>query len=126
MSAEIAYQGNDISITIDLTNKITGEAINIDDLAELFIYIMLRGNSTPINKFSKAGATGYTALLKVDSKHYRADWKSADTKVAIPNMYYLEINVVETDEDFDEDEKNSIGTVDVIDLRKSVIKAESS
>jgi len=123
---KIQHQGTDISISVSLTVTSTGAAINIDNLAELFLYIMLRGNPAPVKKYSKAGATGYTALKKVDSYNYRADWKSAETSAATAGNYYLEVNVVETDADFDDSEKNSIGTDDVIDLRKSVIKAESS
>lgn len=125
MSIATRYQGQDISITVDLTDA-NGAAINIGNLAELFVYIMRRRSSTPIKKFSKAGATGYTALVEVDSTHYRADWFSADTAIATPDLYYLEINVVETDADFEDNEKNSIGTDDIINLKKSAVKAESS
>ncbi|HUV83652.1 MAG TPA: hypothetical protein VMV77_12740 [Bacteroidales bacterium] len=126
MSAGAIYQGTDISITISLTNKITSEAINIDNLAELFLYILLKDNPIPLKKYSKAGGGDYIAFKKIDSYNYRADWKSVDTSAASSGSYRIEVNVVETDTDFDDNEKNSVGTDDVIDLRKSVIKAESS
>lgn len=125
MSAVTRYQGDDIPISIGLTDA-NGDAINIDNLAELYIYLMRSGNNTPAKKFSKAGTTGYKALVRVDTENYRADWLSADTKSATPGNYHLEINVVETDADYNDSEKNSIGTDAVINLKKSVVKAESS
>ena len=121
----IRRQGEDIPITILL--KTSSGAVSIDDLAECFVYLMSEYSSAAVAKWSKAGTQeGCTALVKVDSTHYRADWLSADTKEATLGEYYLEVNMVETDAEYNDSEKNTIPSDTVFELQKSTVKDQSS
>jgi len=123
MAAVDKYQGEDIPILIAMTDE-NGNAMNIDDLTELYVYII--HDNTIQKKFSKAGDTGYDALIKITTTSYVARWLSGDTKDANTGMQNLEVNIVESDVDYQDNEKNTIGCENIIYLHKSIIKTESS
>ena len=83
MATVLKYRGEDIPIVISLTDA-NGSAINIDDLAELYVYLIKRKMPVATKMFSKAGGGSYTALTKQDAYNYRADWFSSETKSATP------------------------------------------
>ena len=118
-------QGSDIDISITL-DDIAGDPMNIDDLAELFVYIVSSTTKVILVKFSKAGAEGFIALERITAMNYKATIKSAITKDAITGYYDFDVNVVETDVDYEDSEKNTIGVEKLIRLFSSVSKASSS
>lgn len=118
-------QGSDIDISITL-DDIAGDPMNIDDLAELFVYIVSSTTKAILVKFSKAGAGEFIALERITATNYKATVKSAITKDAIPGYYDFDVNVVETDVDYEDSEKNTIGVEKLFKLISSVSKASSS
>lgn len=116
-------QGDDIDIDITATDD-AGAALSIDDLAELYIYITHK--NITFTKFSKAGASGFTALVKITAYQYRATIKSGLTKLADTGNYSIDANIVETDADYESSEKNTISIDDVFNLIASKSKASSS
>jgi len=125
MAAVEKRQGDDIDISITLTDA-AGNLMNIDDLAELFVYIVSSTTQAILAKFSKAGIEGFTALSSITATNYKAIVKSAITKNAITGYYSLDVNIVETDADYNDSEKNTIGVEKLINLLSSVSKADSS
>lgn len=117
------YQGQDIAITI-LVKDDNGSAINIDNLAELHVYMVYGG--AKVKAFSKAGTGDADALVKVDTTHYRMDWLSEDTYNRAAGEYLMEINVVETNAAYTDSEKNTVLLVPVVDMVAAAIKSESS
>lgn len=117
--------GDDIPISISLTDA-NGAVMSIDDLAELYVYVIHTTSNTILVKFSKAGTDGFTALTKVSSTVYRADVLSGLTKAATLGEYNIDMNVVETDADFEDSQKNTIGIQGVFNLKDSTSKAKSS
>jgi len=118
-------QGSDIDISITL-DDIAGDPMNIDDLAELFVYIVSSTTKVILTKFSKAGTGEFIALERITATNYKAAIKSAITKDAITGYYSLDINIVVTDVDYEDSEKNTIGVEKLIRLFSSVSKASSS
>jgi len=118
-------QGSDIDISLTLTG-IDGNLMNIDNLAELFVYIPNTASKTILAKFSKAGANGFTALKKITTTNYKAIIKSEITKDATKGYYDLDVNVVETNADYDSSEKNTVGVEMLFNLLPSVSKTSSS
>lgn len=113
-------QGDDITLSITV-----GTAVNIDNLAELFIYIVDTSGNIAV-KFSKAGTGDFLALTKVSTTNYTAAWLSGSTKDATKGIYTIEGNVAETDADYESSEENTITCDDRIMLSSSVSKASSS
>ena len=118
-------QGDDIDLSITLTDA-AGDLMNIDDLAELFIYIVSSTTKVILVKFSKAGAGEFIALKRITATNYKATVKSAITKNAITGYYSLDINIVETNADYEDSEKNTIGVEKLFRLLSSVSKVSSS
>lgn len=125
MAAVEKRQGDDIDISITLTDA-AGDLMNIDDLAELFVYIVSSTTQAILAKFSKAGTGGFIALDIITTTNYKAIIKSVITKDAITGYYDLDVNVVETDADYEDSEKNTIGVDKLFNLLSSVSKASSS
>ena len=121
----IRRRGDDIPLLIGLTDS-TGTAINITALAELYVYVINSTQGTTLVKFSKAGTGGFTALTVISPISYRADIKSGITKTATLGEYHVDINVVETDADYESNQKNTIGIDSVFNLKDSVSKVVSS
>lgn len=113
-------QGDDITLSITV-----GTDVNIDNLAELFVYIVNQGTKAVLAKFSKAGTGGFTALAKVTTTNYTAIIPSGTTKDA-SGTYIIEGNVAETDADYESSEENTITCQDRIIIKASVAKASSS
>lgn len=124
MSVE-RHAGDDIPLLLNFTDS-AGVAINIDNLAELYVFVIHATEGTVLAKFSKAGAAGYTALEKITTLIYRADIKSSITKTAALGPYKVDINVVETDTDYESSQKNTIGVDIVFKLKDSYSKVVSS
>ncbi len=114
-------QGDDITLSITV-----GTSVNIDNLAELFIYIVNENTKAVAAKFSKAGAGEFTALVKVSTTNYTAAWLSGSTKLADTGTYLIEGNVAETDAAYESSEENAITIDDRIILETSASKASSS
>lgn len=125
MAAVDKRQGSDIDISITLTDA-AGDLMNIDNLAELFVYVTNTASKTILKKFSKAGAGEFIALDKITTTNYKAIVKSATTKVAVIGYYDLDVNVVQTDADYDDSEKNTVGVEMIFNLLPSVSKTSSS
>ena len=125
MAAVDKRQGDDIDIAISLTDA-ADDPINIENLAELFVYVTNTASKTILEKFSKAGTDGFTALKKITTTNYKAIVKSTKTKDATKGYYDLDVNVVQTDADYDDSEKNTVGVESIINLLPSVSKASSS
>jgi len=119
------YKGDDILITIGLTDS-SDNSINIDNLAELYIFIVFTKTDTTAVKFSKAGSGAFTALSKVSSTSYTAGWLSGNTKDSNIGSYHIEVNVAETDEDYESSLKNTLIAEDIINLKGSTAKSASS
>jgi hypothetical protein len=119
MAAVDRYIGDDIPLTLT-------SSISIDDMAELYVYLVHKSSDVVAKKFSKAGSGEFSALIKEDAYNYRADWLSGDTKEATIGVYNIDINVVETDADYQDSEKNTIGVKEAIDLKQSRSKLSSS
>lgn len=117
------YQGGDIPITVFLKAD-DGTDIVIDDLTELHLALVCNGNTK--KEFNKAGSGDADTLVKVDTKHYRADWLSADTQGVTVGEYTLEINVVESDAAYNDSEKNTVIKAAIMDMYISNIKDKSS
>jgi len=114
-------QGDDITLSITV-----GTNVNIDNLAELFVYIVNERTKKISAKFSKAGTGDFLALTKVTTTNYTAAWLSGTTKDADTGLYTIEGNVAETDADYESSEENTITCPDRINLKPSVSKASSS
>jgi len=121
MTTTEKYQGDDITLSVTV-----GTDVSIDDLAELYIYIVNRKTKVTQKKFDKGGATGFTALIKISSTVYEAIWPSSDTKDAEIGYYNIEGNVVVTDAEYEDSEENAITLDDQILLKSSISKASSS
>lgn len=114
-------QGDDVTLSITV-----GTSVNIDNLAELFIYIVDERTKATAVKFSKAGTGDFIALTKVTTTNYTAGWLSGSTKDSDKGAYLIEANVAETDADFESSQENTITIDDRILLETSVSKASSS
>jgi hypothetical protein len=125
MNTTIKYQGDDIPITVELTDS-AGTPINITNLAELYVYVINHKQNSILAQFSKAGGGAFQSLKVVTAFKYRADVLSGTTKNAPIGMYDVDINVVQTDADYQSNQKNTIGLKCVFDLYKSVSKIVSS
>ena len=125
MAATDKFQGDDIPITIGLTDT-DDAAINIDDLAELYVFIILTKSNTTAVKFSKAGSGDYVALRKVSTTSYIAEWLSGKTKDATVGSYHIEVNVAETDAEYESSIKNTLVLDRIINLKGSTAKSVSS
>ena len=112
--------GDDITLSITV-----GTDVNIDNLAELFVYIV-NANGDTIVKFSKAGTGEFLALDKISTTVYEALWLSGSTKVTPKGTYSIEGNIVETDADYESSQENTITCQDRIILGTSTSKASSS
>lgn len=121
----VRYQGDDIPITIELTDS-AGAPINITNLAELYVYVINSKQNSVLAQFSKAGGGAFQALKVVTAFKYRADVLSGTTKHALLGLYDIDVNVVQTDADYQSSQKNTIGLKCVFQLNKSVSKIVSS
>ena len=118
------YKGDDIPVTIGLTDD-EGNDINIDNLVELYVYI-IHVMSGEIISFNKAGSGDHIALRKVTTISYIADWLSGSTKDAATGKYIIEINIVESDANYESSKKNTLASDPIIKLLDTKIKTESS
>ena len=125
MTVVLRRRGDDIPLLLALTDS-AGVPINITALAELYVYVVHSTQGTTLVKFSKAGTGGFTALTMISATIYRADVKSGTTKNAPLGEYYLDINVVQTDVDYESSQKNTIGFDPVFNLKNSISKIVSS
>ncbi len=114
-------KGDDITLSISV-----GTSVNIDNLAELFVYIINDQTKDTVVKFSKAGTGDFLALVKITTTVYEARWLSGSTKDADKGTYLIEGNVAETDANYESSEENAITIDDRIILETSVSKASSS
>lgn len=114
-------QGDDIVLSITV-----GSNVSIDDLAELYVFIVRQSDDETVAQFSKAGSGDYDALDKISSTNYEAKWLSGDTKLAEVDDYRVEGNVVATDADFESSQENRITTRVIIHLEKANAKTASS
>ena len=119
------YKGDDILITIGLTDS-SDNSINIDNLAELYIFIVFTKTGTTAVKFSKAGTGAFLALSKVSATSYTAGWLSGDTKGSNTGRYHIEANVAETSAAYESSLKNTLASEDIVDLKESTVKSVSS
>lgn len=117
--------GDDIPVKIGLTDLNTNP-IDIDALAELYVYIIHSRSGSILAKFNKAGTGGFLALERISATSYRADIKSGLTKVAALGEYKIDVNVVQTDADYESSQKNTIGIEEVFNLNNSTSKIVSS
>ena len=115
------FKGDDITLSITV-----GTAVNIDDLAEVFIYVINKKTNVTAIKFSKAGTGDFIALIKISTTVYEAIWPSGDTKVADIGYYNIEGNYAITDAEYESSEENVITLPNRIFLKLSVSKASSS
>lgn len=104
------YRGQDITLTVTCS-------VSIDDLAELYVFLIHRDSRTVGAQFNKAGSTGYTALTKVTAYIYKAIWGHTDTKGADLGMYDMDIAVIQTDADYEDSEKHTKKIEEIIDLK---------
>lgn len=125
MAAVVRHQGDDVPLLISLTDS-NDEAIDIDDLEELYIYVVSQEAGAVLAQFSKDGAGDFTALVKVTATQYRADVVSSLTKTAALGAYNIDVNVVQTDAEYEDSKKNTIGIETVFELYESTSKAVSS
>ncbi|MBA7540714.1 hypothetical protein ES705_33016 [subsurface metagenome] len=121
MTTTEKYQGDDITLSITV-----GTDVNIEDLAELFVYIINKKTLEVLIKFNKEGSTGFTALDKITTMIYEAIIPSGTTKTAETGYYNIEGNAVNADDDYEDSEENAITLDDRILLKSSVSKASSS
>ena len=119
------FKGDDIPITIGLTDLDDAD-INIDDLTELYVYVIHDPTNVVAKMFSKAGGGDYVALRKVTTTSYIADWKSGSTKDAEAGAHRIELNMVESDATYESSKKNSIGSDIIIYMKETTIKTLSS
>jgi len=125
MSSVIRRRGDDIPLLISLTDS-SGTAINITNLAQLYVYVINVEQKTVLAKFNKGGVGGFAALVVISPTSYRADILSGTTKKAAAGEYNIDINVVETDADYESNQKNTIGIDSVFSLKESTSKIVSS
>jgi hypothetical protein len=118
-------RGDDIPLLIGLSDSL-GNAINIATLAELYIYVIHGRTGAILVKFSKAGTGGFTALTQITPTSYQAIILSGVTKNATIGGYCIDINVVETDINYQSSQKNTIGIMSIFNLKDSVSKVVSS
>lgn len=114
-------QGDDITLSITV-----GTDVSIDDLAELYVYIVSKRTGVVLIKFNKAGSTGFTALIQVTATNYKAIIPSGTTKDADASIYSIEGNIAATDAEYESSIENAITLDDQIKLLASTSKASSS
>jgi len=88
-----------------------GEAISIDDLVALVIYMICNANESVLYKFNKAGGTGYTALTK-DTVYLYNTWIESGVTKDLVGKYRFEVLMTETETDLSDNELNTIGLTD--------------
>jgi hypothetical protein len=121
----IRYQGDDIPLLISM-NDSSGIPINITNLAELYVFVLINKTNQILAQFSKTGGGGFQSLVMITNFIYRADIFSGTTKDAAIGLYDIDVNVVQTDADYEASQKNTIGIKGVFQLNKSVSKIKSS
>jgi len=125
MAAITRRKGDDIPLLIGLTDS-SGAAINITNLTQLYVYVVHTTQGSVLAKFNKGGVGGFEALIAISATSYRADILSGTTKKATTGDYHVDINVVETDADYESNQKNTIGIDAVFTLKESISKTVSS
>ena len=121
MANTVKKLGDDVTLSITV-----GTAVNIDNLAELFIYVVNNKTEEVLARFSKAGGGAFTALIKITTTTYEARILSGTTKDARAGEYRMEGNVVETDAGYESSEENTITIDDTITLVTNTSKVSSS
>lgn len=116
------YPGADIKILLKLKLS-TGTYINIDDLAELYVYI-LRASGTIVKQYSKAGTGDFTALIKDTTTQYHFWITSEVSKLLETEILDIEINMVETNAELPNGQ-NTIGKAQLVKLVDNTIKVLS-
>jgi hypothetical protein len=115
MAAVDKYRGQDITLTITCS-------VSIDDLAELYVFLIHRESRTVAAQFNKAGTGTYTALTKVTEYIYKAIWGHSDTADADLGMYDMDVAVIQTDADYEDSEKHTKKIEEIFDLKESYSK----
>lgn len=118
------YQGEDIPFSIKIwkDNKKT-EAINIDNLAEVVIYIYTDGCKKAA--FSKTIKDGYVQLGRNNEYEYFGIIDSSCSSLMSPGSMFMEINIAEDDTIVKKGIWNFIKRTTIGLLHKSTIKKES-
>ena len=111
-------QGEDIKINFAFTDS-NGDAINIDNLSEIYCFIIHKKTGTVLARFSKAGSGEYTALVKDTTTSYHGWIDSSITKTAKTGHYRADCNLVETESELTDNIQNSIVIDTIINLVKS-------
>ena len=116
MSDIQGYDGS--TLTASIKAKRDGSYIDIDNLTELYVYVV-DANKNVLGRYSKAGGTvnGYTftALTRIDAETYEAVLSGAVTKLLENQILYIEINVNESG-------VRSVGKSELIQMLDTVIK----
>jgi hypothetical protein len=103
--------GEDILIEISLTDD-DGNEISIDDLSELYVFVVCDADESILKKFNKAGTGEYTALIKDTEYEYHAWLESSETK-GLNGKYRLEIMMQETEAELSDTKRETIeGNID--------------
>ena len=123
MSDIIQYQGDDLEVNIEVLDG--GVAMDIDALKELYVYIIQSDTEKIEAKYSKAGAGDHIALTKVTATMYKFWIDSSITSATKGGDLNIEVNVVESEAELTDGDKNSIAKEKLIQLNTSQIKAES-
>lgn len=116
------YPGADIKINLTLEIS-TGVYINIDNLSELYVYI-LRSSGTIVSKYSKAGTGDFTALIKDTTTQYHLWITSEVSKLLETEILDIEINMVETNAELPNGQ-NTIGKARLVKMIDNTIKVLS-
>lgn len=118
------YQGEDIPFSIKIwKNREKTEAVNIDNLSEIIIYVYTDGYKKVV--FSKSRRDGYIQLGRNSECEYWGIIDSSVTKLMSPGTLNIEINIAENEASVSDGKWNLIQRGSFGILRKSLIKIES-
>ena len=121
---EIYRAGEDIRLLVEPQTS-GGDAINIDDLTELYVYIVGPTGATKA-RFSKSGVDigdkEFTALEKITSFSYALLIDSALTKEFIEGIYVIEVNLVGENTSLIDNKQNDIGRKKIFVIENTNIK----
>jgi hypothetical protein len=126
--AKLVRRGSDINVLVTI-NDADSNPVNIDNLSDLFVYVVLASRprgSEVLAKFNKAGGGGFLALDKITTTQYRAKVLSGTTKTAYLGLYDLDVNIVETDAEYESSEENTVVVQEIFELGESTSKSQSS
>lgn len=98
--------GEDILIEISLTDDDDNQ-ISIDDLLELYVFIVSDTDESILKKFNKAGAGEYTALIK-DTEYQYHGWIESGESKNLHGKYRLEVMIQETEAELSDSKRETI------------------